>query len=73
MIIAGGGTGGHLFPGLAVAEEMKRRDSGSEIVFVTGRKSIESTILDRYGFLLRGASIIQFTWLAFSVYEKSSG
>lgn len=57
MIIAGGGTGGHLFPGLAVAEEMKRRDSGSVIVFVTGRKSIESTILDRYGFLQASISI----------------
>lgn len=57
MIIAGGGTGGHLFPGLAVAEEIKRRHPGSDILFVTGRKSIEMTILERYGFEQAAISI----------------
>ncbi|MBS1114692.1 MAG: hypothetical protein H6Q94_421, partial [Nitrospirae bacterium] len=33
-MIAGGGTGGHLFPGLALAEEFRKRDSSTEIVFV---------------------------------------
>ncbi len=50
VIIAGGGTGGHLFPGLAVAEELLHRRPGSEILFVTGHRRIESEILDRYGF-----------------------
>ncbi|MBU2499645.1 MAG: glycosyltransferase, partial [Proteobacteria bacterium] len=50
VIIAGGGTGGHLFPGVAVAREMARRYEGAEILFVTGRREIESEILRRYGF-----------------------
>ncbi|MBW1805973.1 MAG: undecaprenyldiphospho-muramoylpentapeptide beta-N-acetylglucosaminyltransferase [Deltaproteobacteria bacterium] len=50
VIVAGGGSGGHLFPGLAVAEEIKRRYPGSEILFVTGRKRIESDILTSSGF-----------------------
>ncbi len=49
-IVAGGGTGGHLFPGIAVAKELEERFPGSEILFVVGRKRMESEILGRYGF-----------------------
>ncbi|HEY5522848.1 MAG TPA: glycosyltransferase, partial [Desulfuromonadaceae bacterium] len=34
LIIAGGGTGGHLFPGIAVTEEFLSRDPGNEVLFV---------------------------------------
>ena len=50
-IIAGGGTGGHLFPGLAIANEFCRRYEGAKILFVTGRKKMESDILSRTNFL----------------------
>lgn len=50
IIIAGGGTGGHLFPGLAIAEELLLRRPEFHIFFVTGHRHIESDILDRYGF-----------------------
>ena len=49
-VIAGGGTGGHLFPGIAVAKELERRVESAEILFVVGRKKIESEILSRYGY-----------------------
>ncbi|MBN2419086.1 MAG: undecaprenyldiphospho-muramoylpentapeptide beta-N-acetylglucosaminyltransferase [Deltaproteobacteria bacterium] len=50
VIIAGGGTGGHLFPGIAVGNEFKRRCPDSSILFVTAGREIESQILDRAGF-----------------------
>ncbi|MBI5180271.1 MAG: glycosyltransferase, partial [Nitrospirae bacterium] len=34
IIIAGGGTGGHLYPGIAVAREMQKRYKDIEILFV---------------------------------------
>src|SRR5580698_742571 len=52
-IIAGGGTGGHLFPGIAVAREIERRHPGSEILFVGAEKGIETRIVPKEGFPLR--------------------
>ncbi len=50
IIIAGGGTGGHLFPGIAVGNELKKRCPDSDILFVTAGREIESQILDKAGF-----------------------
>ena len=52
VIFAGGGTGGHLFPGLAVAREFQRRDSMTEILFVGTEQGIEARVLPREGFRL---------------------
>ena len=53
VIIAGGGTGGHLFPGIAVAREIRRRDAASSILFVGAEQGIESRIVPKEGFELR--------------------
>jgi UDP-N-acetylglucosamine--N-acetylmuramyl-(pentapeptide) pyrophosphoryl-undecaprenol N-acetylglucosamine transferase len=50
VIIAGGGTGGHLFPGLAIAEEFKSRDSSIEIIFVGTEYGIEARVVPREGY-----------------------
>jgi UDP-N-acetylglucosamine--N-acetylmuramyl-(pentapeptide) pyrophosphoryl-undecaprenol N-acetylglucosamine transferase len=52
LIMAGGGTGGHLFPGLAVAQEFRRRDAMTEILFVGTELGIESRVVPRTGFAL---------------------
>jgi UDP-N-acetylglucosamine--N-acetylmuramyl-(pentapeptide) pyrophosphoryl-undecaprenol N-acetylglucosamine transferase len=52
LMIAGGGTGGHLFPGVAVAEELKRREPGSEVLFVGTTRGIESRVLPDLGWAL---------------------
>jgi UDP-N-acetylglucosamine--N-acetylmuramyl-(pentapeptide) pyrophosphoryl-undecaprenol N-acetylglucosamine transferase len=52
VVIAGGGTGGHLFPGLAVAREFKRRDSTTEILFIGTAQGIEFRVLPKEGFRL---------------------
>ena len=49
LIIAGGGTGGHIFPGLAVGKELLKRYPASEILFVTGDRKIENDIFKDAG------------------------
>lgn len=52
LVIAGGGTGGHLFPGVAIAEELKARDPASEVLFVGTARGIEARVLPRLGWPL---------------------
>lgn len=52
MVIAGGGTGGHLFPGIALAEEVVTRHPANEVLFVGTRRGLEATIVPRAGFPL---------------------
>ena len=49
IMVAGGGTGGHLFPGLAVVEELRRRVSGLEVKFVGTARGIEARVLPGRG------------------------
>lgn len=49
IMVAGGGTGGHLFPGLAVVEELRRRVPGLEVKFVGTARGIEARILPSRG------------------------
>jgi UDP-N-acetylglucosamine--N-acetylmuramyl-(pentapeptide) pyrophosphoryl-undecaprenol N-acetylglucosamine transferase len=58
IVIAGGGTGGHLFPGIALAQELKTRDKNAEIIFVGTKKGIESKKLPQLGFDLVKISIL---------------
>jgi len=53
MVIAGGGTGGHLFPGIAVAQEFLSRHKYNRIMFVSTGNAFEKTVLAKYGFLNR--------------------
>jgi len=52
MLFAAGGTGGHLFPGVAVAEAA-RREVGAEILFVGTQNGMEKEMIPRLGFALR--------------------
>jgi UDP-N-acetylglucosamine--N-acetylmuramyl-(pentapeptide) pyrophosphoryl-undecaprenol N-acetylglucosamine transferase len=52
VVIAGGGTGGHLFPGIAIAEEFTRRKEGWEIIFIGAGRGLERRILPHWGFKL---------------------
>lgn len=53
LLIAGGGTGGHLFPGIAVAEEFQSRDSRNEVLFVGTEAGIETRTLPGSGYRLK--------------------
>jgi UDP-N-acetylglucosamine--N-acetylmuramyl-(pentapeptide) pyrophosphoryl-undecaprenol N-acetylglucosamine transferase len=50
VLIAGGGTGGHLFPGVAIAEELRAR--GHEVTFVGTQRGIEARVLPELGWPL---------------------
>ncbi len=52
LIIAGGGTGGHLYPGLAVAEALRVIDPQAEVLFVGTLHGIESRIVPQQGLAL---------------------
>jgi len=47
VVIAGGGTGGHLYPGIAVAREFLRRDGSVQVSFAGTAAGIESRVLPR--------------------------
>ena len=60
VVIAGGGTGGHLFPGVAIARELIARRPGAQVTFAGTEHGIESRVIPREGFeldLLRSAGL----------------
>lgn len=57
VMLAGGGTGGHLFPGLAVAREFQKRDAKTAIVFVGTAQGIEFRVIPKEGFKLETLTV----------------
>src|SRR6476660_9106201 len=60
VVIAGGGTGGHLYPGIAIARELLARRPGATVTFAGTSRGIESRVVPREGFqldLLRSAGL----------------
>lgn len=52
LLIAGGGTGGHVIPAIAVAREWLKRDESREVVFVGTQRGIESRLVPEAGLQL---------------------
>ncbi len=52
FLIAAGGTGGHLFPGIAVADELLRRDGTARVVFAGTARGLETRLVPRAGYVL---------------------
>jgi len=50
FLITGGGTGGHIYPALAIADEIKRTHPSAEILYVGTKKGLESELVPKAGY-----------------------
>ncbi len=60
VIISGGGTGGHIFPAIAIADELKRRNPNVEILFVGAEGKMEMEKVPAAGYTIKGLPIVGF-------------
>jgi UDP-N-acetylglucosamine--N-acetylmuramyl-(pentapeptide) pyrophosphoryl-undecaprenol N-acetylglucosamine transferase len=58
--MAGGGTGGHIYPAVAIADKIMRRQPDSEIIFIGARRGMEKDIIPSRGYELRLLDITGF-------------
>ena len=54
VILCGGGTGGHIFPMLSIADEIKKQNNKSEILFVGSKDRMEMKIVPKYNYPIKG-------------------
>lgn len=79
-LISGGGTGGHINPGIAIAKEIISREPGAEILFVGTKKGLESKLVPIEGFNIEYIEVKGFkrkltadTFKTIAVLAKSFG
>ena len=60
IIIAGGGTGGHIFPAIAIANALKKQEPGIEILFVGAKGKMEMEKVPQAGYSIEGLDIAGF-------------
>ena len=57
LMIGGGGTGGHIYPAIAIAQEFLARGPNRKVVFVGTEQGLEKTIVPKAGFPLEFISV----------------
>src|SRR6478672_5998356 len=60
IIIAGGGTGGHIFPAIAIANAIKKLEPGTDILFVGAKGKMEMEKVPQAGYRIEGLDIAGF-------------
>lgn len=53
VIISAAGTGGHINPGIAIANKIKEKDSSSEVLFIGTNRGLENDLVPRAGYKLK--------------------
>lgn len=61
VVISGGGTGGHIFPAIAIADALKRRQPDVEILFIGAKGRMEMERVPKAGYPIEGLWISGFT------------
>ena len=54
ILISGGGTGGHIFPAIAIANEIRRREPDADILFVGAENKMEMEKVPKAGYKIEG-------------------
>lgn len=49
LIISGGGTGGHIYPALAIIEDLMKQEPDSKVLYVGSKRGLESSIVPEQG------------------------
>src|SRR5215470_10103379 len=78
LIIAGGGTGGHIFPAIAIANAIKEKRPQTEILFVGAKGKMEMEKVPQAGYNIKGldiagyerSSLIKNIWLPFKLIKS---
>ncbi len=60
VIVTGGGTGGHIYPALAIADKLKEMDPSSEILYIGCSEGIEKDVVPRSGYPMK---LVDARWL----------
>jgi len=60
VIVAGGGTGGHIFPAIAIANAIRQQEPGAEILFVGAKGKMEMEKVPQAGYEIEGLDITGF-------------
>lgn len=60
VAFAGGGTGGHVYPGVTIARALQEKDPGVEVLFVGTRRGLEADVIPREGFRLAAIEVAGF-------------
>ena len=60
VVVAGGGTGGHIYPAIGIAQALQRLDTTVDIVFIGGRDRLESKLIPQHGFRFMPISVAGF-------------
>jgi UDP-N-acetylglucosamine--N-acetylmuramyl-(pentapeptide) pyrophosphoryl-undecaprenol N-acetylglucosamine transferase len=60
VVLTGGGTGGHIYPALAIGKEWKARHPGTELLYIGGRKGMESRIVPQHGISFEALDVTGF-------------
>ena len=53
VLLSGGGTGGHVYPAIAIANKIKEEESKSEIIFIGTNRGLENDLVPRAGYELK--------------------
>jgi UDP-N-acetylglucosamine--N-acetylmuramyl-(pentapeptide) pyrophosphoryl-undecaprenol N-acetylglucosamine transferase len=73
LLLAGGGTGGHLFPAVALAEQLKREEPLAEVLFVGTERGLEARLLPELGWPLRTVPMSGWAGMGLSGRFKALG